>query len=202
MYDNHDGGASQQNNAHLIEFFASTAIVDFGLKSHPTTVNKELGIKDVSTSVTFNDFYTGLSTMLRMPLTQFALMSNCLSNQYDYLSSSTFNANNTLHIDSTFYSKPFMIELKSFTEDYRDWLEEMKDNRRSLDLFDLSCVSTPFELVTGVKPKRIMSPKSNYSLFFDRLNSSSKDTSGERENRFMEMFALATKKLCQEKFNF
>ena len=50
-YDNHEGGTAQENDAHLIEFLAATAIVDFSNKQHPNTVNKELGLKDVGNTV-------------------------------------------------------------------------------------------------------------------------------------------------------
>ena len=56
-YENHEGGSTQQNDAHLIEFLATPAIVDFSNKQHINTLNKELGLKDISNSVTFNFFY-------------------------------------------------------------------------------------------------------------------------------------------------
>ena len=56
-YENHEGGSAQQNDAHLIEFLAATAIIDFSNKEHNGTVNKELGLRDLSGSVTFDSFY-------------------------------------------------------------------------------------------------------------------------------------------------
>ena len=56
-YENHEGGSAQQNDAHLVEFLAATAIVDFSNKQHASTSNKELGLKDITGSVTFDSFY-------------------------------------------------------------------------------------------------------------------------------------------------
>ena len=94
-YDNHEGGTAQENDAHLIEFLAATAIVDFSNKQHPNTVNKELGLKDVEDTVSFGSFYDIQKRLLFTPLTQFILMANCLNNKFDYFSSTAFNANNS-----------------------------------------------------------------------------------------------------------
>ena len=77
----------------------------------------------------------------------------------------------------------------------------MKRNKRSLDLFDLNTKDKPFEVVTGVKPKKIVSLKSDYDLVTDRLNSAVKKCHSKGDNdKFLEMFFLAMKKLFNEKF--
>ena len=199
-YENHEGGTAQQNDAHLIEFLAATAIVDFSNKNHPVTVNKELGIKDVLGAVSFSSFHNGLNDMVRHPLTQFALMTNCFANQFDFISSKKLNANNRFGTD--FYQSPFVNSLRDFLNKYSEWLEEMKKNKRSLDLFNLQCGNKPFEIINGVKSKRIASLHSNYDLFFIRLNSAVKKCSGDNPNALLEMYYLATDKLAKEKFNY
>ena len=78
----------------------------------------------------------------------------------------------------------------------------MEDNKRSLDLFNLDQKDKPFDVVTGISPKRIASLKSDYDLVTARLNSAVKKChSKEDRNRFLEMFYLATSKLVSEKFN-
>lgn len=171
-YDNHEGGTAQENDAHLIEFLAATAIVDFSNKQHPNTVNKELGLKDIEDVVSFNSFYDTQKHLLFAPLTQFILMTNCLDNKFDYFSSTAFNANNGNFED--LYDSTFMSELRNLLVKYYEWLKEMKGNKRSLDLFNLNTGDKPFELVTGVNPVKIMSMYSNYDLIIGRLNSSVK----------------------------
>lgn len=199
-YENHEGGSAQQNDAHLIEFLAATAIVDFSNKQHANTSNKELGLKDLTNSVTFDSFYENQKRMLFAPLTEFMMMTNCLNHKFDYYSSKDFNANNDNF--NGLYGSSFMTELQNITGLFIEWLDEMKRNKRSLDLFNLNTKDKPFEVVTGVKPKKIISLKSDYDLVTDRLNSAVKKCQSKEDNdKFLEMFFLAMTKLFNEKFN-
>lgn len=200
VYENHEGGSAQQNDAHLIEFLAATAIVDFSNKQHTNTSNKELGLKDLSSSVTFDSFYENQRRLLFAPLVEFMMMTNCLNHKFDYYSSKDFNANNDNF--NGLYGSSFMTELHNFTGLFIEWLDEMKRNKRSLDLFNLNTKDKPFEVVTGVKPKKIINLKSDYDLVTDRLNSAVKKCHSKEDNdKFLEMFFLAMKKLFNEKFN-
>lgn len=202
-YDNHEGGTSQRNDAHLIEFLAASAIVDFSNKEHPVITHKELGLRDISGSVTFNSLHEELSHWLRLPLTQFTLMANCFKNQYDYVTSTKLQANNKSgFVKHGLYNNQFFSYLKKMTENYREWLKEMKDNKRSLDLFNLEYGNIPFDVVTDVKPRKVVSMLSNYDLFFGRLNDAIKHCSGDDNNKLLEMYSVATERLSKEKFNF
>ena len=100
------------------------------------------------------------------------------------------------------YGSSFMTELQNLTGLFIEWLDEMKRNKRSLDLFNLNTKDKPFEVVTGVKPKKIISLKSDYDLVTDRLNSAVKKCQSKEDNdKFLEMFFLAMRKLFNEKFN-
>lgn len=201
-YDNNEGGSKQRNDAHLIEFLAATAVADFCNNSYQSgaTVNKELGIKDIKGGVTFSSFDDSLQKLLFAPLTEYILMTNCLTRKESYYSSKSFNANNDNFKD--LYNSTFFTVLKSMCFSYLKWLEEMKNNKRSLDLFDLSSADKPFDVVTGRKPKKIFSTKSDYDLVTDRLNSAAKHCNSKSDNdKFLEMFFLGTQKLLKEKFN-
>ena len=199
-YDNHEGGSAQRNDAHLIEFLAATAIVDFSNKQHADTTNKELGLHDLSGSVTFASFYDEQKKQLFGPLTKFIMMANCLTNKYDYYSSKSFAAN-TENFNGL-YNSSFMSQLRSFVGSYLEWLGEMKQNKRSLDLFNLNTGSKPFDVVTGLKPKSILSTKSDYDLVTARLNSAIKKCKSlEDKDKFMEMFYIGISKLVSEKLN-
>lgn len=200
-YENHEGGSAQQNDAHLIEFLAATAIVDFSNKTHSNTTNKELGLKDMGGSaVTFDSFYDKQKRELFSSLTEFIMMANCLNYKFDYYSSKSFNANNDNF--EGLYGSSFITDLQSITKSYIDWLGEMKRNKRSLDLFNLTTKDRPFDVVTGCKPKKVMSMKSDYDLVTDRLNSAVKKCNNKEDNnKFLEMFYLGLSKLVNEKFN-
>ena len=199
-YDNHEGGSAQRNDAHLIEFLAATAIVDFSNKPHFDTTNKELGVKDLTGSVTFESFYEEQKKQLFEPLTKFIMMTNCLIYKFDFYSSKSFNANSD-HFNGL-YNSSFMSHLQAFVKSYLEWLEEMKRNKRSLDLFNLNTGNKPFDVLTGYKPKTILSTKSDYHLVTDRLNSAVKKCKCKDDrDKFLEMFYLGTSKLVSEKFN-
>ncbi len=196
-YDNHEGGSAQQNDAHMIEFLAATAIVNFSNAHFETSSHLELGIEETAGAVSFKSFYGKIHEMLYVPLVQMTMTANALVDNLDYYRSTTFAANSEF---KEIYSSSFFNELSSFLQKYRDWLEEMKRNKHSLDLFNLSCGKKPFDLVTDVKPKRIFSKYSDYDLVTARLNGAWKKCKSKgRENRFMEMFFLGTEKLVSEK---
>lgn len=200
IYQNHEGGSAQQNDAHLVEFLAATAIVDFCNKEHPMTVNKELGLRDLKESVTFDSFYEEQQRLLFEPLTKFIMMGNCLTDKFDYYSSKSFNANNDNFKD--IYDSSFMSALTTMCEDFKQWLGEMKGNKRSLDLFNLNTKDKPFEVVTNRKPKKVLSTKSDYDLVTDRLNSAVKKCHGQGDkDKLLEMYSLGIERLIKEKFN-
>ena len=201
-YANHEGGTQQRNSAHLIEFLAASAAFDFANKHHEgPAVNKELGLKDNHRTIHMDSFYDELTAMIRMPLTQFMLMSNCVHDKFDFISKKNLAANNG-NFDEAFYNAPFMQNLKSFLDDYRLWLSEMKDNKRSLDLFNFDCGDEPFNVVVGQKPKSLFTMLSNYNLFYDRLNNAVKKAKGDKESRWLETYSIATAQLAKEKFGF
>ena len=200
IYQNHEGGSEQKNDAHLVEFLSATAIVDFCNKQHPVTVNKELGLRDLNESVTFDSFYEEQQSLLFEPLTKFVMMGNCLTDKFDYYSSKSFNANNDNFKD--IYDSSFMTSLVAMCEEYKQWLGEMKGNKRSLDLFNLNTQDKPFEVITNRRAKKVLSTKSDYDLVTDRLNSAVKKChSKENKDKFLEMYSLGIERLIKEKFN-
>ena len=208
-YDNNEGKAAQRNDAHLVEFLAATAIVDFCNSDVTTdeTRNNELGIKDIneenSATITFSSFHDGLKDMLAEPLTQLTLTANFFNDKFSYVSSSTLSGNGKLGLSTDFYRSSFVKNLQQHLYYYRDWLSELKSNKRSLDLFNLECGDKPFTVMTDITEKRVMSLKSNYDLFYDELSTVAKKKCQSRkaEDKLLEMYSLATKELYEKKFN-
>lgn len=95
-----------------------------------------------------------------------------------------------------------MAYLVNMCNDFKQWLEEMKSNKRSLDLFNLNTKEKPFEVITGRKAKKILSAKSDYDLVTDRLNTAVKRCNSKGDaDKFLEMYFLGTERLIREKFN-
>lgn len=199
-YENHEGGSSQRNDAHLIEFLGATAIVNFSNSRFTAPANMELGIKEIGGSVSFDSFYRKMHEMLYRPFVQFTMMANALTYKADTFKSTSFNANKGNFED--LYNSMFFNDLTDFFHIYHEWLKEMRENKRSLYLFNLSCGDKPFDLIEGVKPKRILSKFSDYTLVMDRLNSAVRNCKSKgTENKFLEMFYLGTQKLVSEKLS-
>ena len=142
--------------------------------------------------------------MVRCPLTQFVLMSNCFEHSWNTISTSELAANGKVSgFNEDLYRSQFVGSLKEFQGRFLAWLTEMKDNKRSLDLFNLNCGDKPFDVVTNVTPRKVKSLKSNYSLFIDRINGQvGKLGSKDVKDKLIEIYYLATKQLAKEKFDF
>ncbi len=200
-YENHEGGSLQQNDAHLIEFLGATAIVDFSNSQFMGSSNMELGLKEGTETVSFDSFYHNLHHMLYEPLVQFTMMANALTHKIDTYRSRSFGANHGNF--EGLYESLFFRNLSDFFHLYLNWLKEMEENKRPLKLFNRDCGDKPFELVTGVKPKRILSKYSDYNLITGRLNSAERNCrSVGKENKFLEMFYLGTQRLVMEKLTY
>ena len=128
------------------------------------------------------------------------MMANCLKFKFDFYSSDSFNANKENFKD--LYRSTYMSDLKEFSDEFINWISELKRNNRSLDLFNVeNGAKRPFENVTGVKPKRIITIKSDYDLVTARLNAAvRKCNSKSVYDKFLEMFYIGTEKLVSEKF--
>ncbi len=198
-YANNQGGVLQSNAAHLIEFLGATAIVDFANKSYQgNTVNKELGLEEIDSSISFASFYPNLRSQLYQPMVQFVLMMNSHLNKSEFFTSDTFAANS--HFANLYTSNQY-TDLVAFFDCYKGWLKEMQDNQRSLDLFNLDCEDKPFEVVKGVRPKKsTFQLHRNYELFANYLNSAVKKCkSATMFDKYLEMFYIATKNIIADK---
>lgn len=209
VYQYSVGGNTQKNDAHLIEFLAASAIVDFSFKENrPSnekikTENYELGIRDITGPINFTNFYEGLTEYLYMPLTQFTMLTNALKDDYSFLK-------NTLAITRPFndelYGSSFMKCLRDFGRTYQEWLTEMDCNARALQLFNLNCGKEPFNVVNGIlEKKKFFAINKGYNLFHSQLGSKGEEAKKVVKDSipsfFLEMFFRATESLISDKLN-
>lgn len=201
-YKNEEGGIAQKNDAHIVEFLSATAIVDFVHRDNAgQSQYYEVGLNTNGETVTVNNLYDGLASMVRTPMTQFAFMTNAFNVDKSFIESSNLNRNAKLGFDATFYGGSFMRNVREFLDDYQKWLQELKTNTPSLDFFNLGA-DNPFEMITDVKAKKKMgfiSP--NRENFRSSLNNA-KVASKNKEDNLMEMYCDATNTIIKEKFNF
>ena len=209
IYENNDGGCQQQNPAHIIELVAASAAVTFMNNDYEGRhVNLEFGIRDINDNdaVTFGKFYPETEGLLMKPMTQLTMMANCLqqgSSQYNFVTSDGLVAYKTICAKERLYSTPYFNELKAFLKTYKEWLNELSNNKRSLNLFNLECGNNPFELVTDRKPQQggfLGLGKKDYEAFYDALNKAAQNVRGDNASSlFIETFSRATKKMAEDK---
>jgi hypothetical protein len=211
QYANSEGGTTQQNDAHFVELAAALAIIDFaglsGLSTQngrpQTVVYKEFGVKTEAKEIAFNDLDSATNSNIKKPLTEFTLFCKYMKEQIrDSYRNQPWAIDHKF--DDNFLNKPFYkSELKDFREAYLLWLAEMAKNVRAFKPFDLrEKKNDVFSLITGEKPTRIMSLKSNYALFDDYLNTKQEKlkTDGSHEQIFVELFYNAIDELVKSKF--
>lgn len=209
IYENNDGGCQQQNPAHIIELLAATAAINFmNTEYSDRHVNLEFGIRDINDhdGVTFGKFFEETEALLMKPMTQLTLMANCLqqgSTQFNFVTSDNLVANEKICANEKFYKTPYFGEIRHFMKAYREWLQELNDNKRSLSIFNLDCGSRPFELVKDRKPQQggfLGFGKKDYESFYDAINKAAQKVRGDKASSlFMEIYSRATKKLTEEK---
>ena len=214
-YENCEGGIDQKNNAHFVEMAAALSIIDFANSDKPMqTLHKEFGIEKDTDEIIFEDLGPRTVSPIRRTMTQFMMLAKYLD-----------EANNYLHqpwardrqLDSTFFNSDFIRNLKrNILDHYRHWLAEMDSQDRKFTPYNIpydfdnnneiqlkrANGHRLFDLVKGVKIRKVASFDRNYDLFDNRLNST-KDGSknGSKEQQFMQLFYLATQRLVKEKFN-
>ena len=209
IYENIDGGSSQQNPAHIIELVAATAAINFMNTDYAGRhMNLEFGIRDVNDydGVTFSTFHPETERLLMKPLTQLTMMANCLqigSSQYNFVTSENLVANEKICGKERFYNTPYFTELRLFLKTYKEWLQELSDNKRSLNLFNLGCGDKPFELVTDRKPQQggfFSLRAKDYEAFYGALNKAAQKVRGDKASSlFIETYSRATKKMAEDK---
>ena len=202
LYENNEGGAEQKNDAHIIEFLGATATIDFANNVDENTfTNKEFGILNDDKRVQFSSFGEDQRLMLYYPLVQFTLFCNALIDHQDRFESRDLKGNelfDKLYIKN---SASMYSGLRDFFKKYREWLNEMAGNTRSLSLFNNNCGEKAFELVNGVTPRKVMKwLAGDYNLFISRLNSVVNSCKEHNtEDKYMEMYFLATHELVNKK---
>lgn len=200
-YNNVEGGNQQANMAHAIELLAATAIIDFAQRSFTSRNNfLELGVENTSGTLTINDFCSGLNRYIRRPLFQLAFTALGFEHDRSFLISKQLKKNTDLGLDEKFYDDVFVQKLTHFLMNYRDWLNEMKDNKVALNLFNMASSSEPFNFVTDVKAKSKFFSSNNWNTYRTALNNA-KVSSSKKEDQLLEMYFVATEKLCKDKFN-
>ncbi|MBQ9254681.1 MAG: hypothetical protein IJ180_07920 [Bacteroidales bacterium] len=203
-YSYSEGGGQQDNAAHLIEFFGATAIIDFAKNNYATkSENLELGLENYENDILFKHIPDGLKKTFKYPMAQMLLFNNYLTYNLDGFKNSKC-AVQSLNLTEGFYTSPYFNNVKGFLSAFKIWLKEMRNNKRSLKLFNLEKPANPFDIITEEKPKSSsIFGQDNYETITSELNKQTKnkniDNTLSLEDRFMRLFYAVTKKLIEKR---
>ncbi len=207
VYENHEGGSEQRNDAHLIELIAALAALDFsetGVHSSDNpalnkTVQKEFGVDSISDDMLFSNFNVKTLGKLKNPMIQFLLFHLYLKNTYrkewkyqPWAREGFFKKEKKLFNDK-FTDTEFFRDVNAFHIAFFEWLSEMDGNKRSFAPFNLESKSLS-KLVKDESAKNV-SP----AVMDSYLNKQSVKNMNPQDH-FMELFYRATKQLVEDKF--
>jgi hypothetical protein len=214
-----EGKLEQKNNAHVIEMISALALFDFmnipddqavcvdGKAQAP--VYREYGIVGDTEHLSLQNLGDTSKRIALKSLTQYALTCNFLNNKLRDAIHKPENwvRSKTVPITGDFLVSDFYNQqLSRFNARFKEWLDEMKNNTRSLHAFNLDTTLlhnivngyTPMKkgLIMGEKPDEWTYEDYNYALNAVDV----KIPALPVEQRFLAMFYQATAQLWQEKF--
>lgn len=217
-YEYSEGQDMQKNKAHLVELIGATAIIDFMNLSDGDTENsdgkasqtifREYGIKEAHTKLQFKHLGNTTQNLIFQPLSQYAYFCLYLKNRFKHSLDQPWNTRGNVKIDREFRnnSQFYNDSIKKFNNAFMEWIDEMKNNNRALDLFNLDVSESTLDtFVIGVEQKRSfwrIGKSWNYGFYDEKLNKAERSVGDSSvEQKFMDIFYLATKAIMEEKFS-
>ena len=206
-YENRPGGASQKNNAHLVELLSALAIIDFmnytDADLSGSTLYHEYGLKEDSRSVTFEHLYDDTKQKIGKQLVQFKYFAKYYK---DFVPQDKGkNYYKSLRLDDAFANDNFHKELLNFLVNkqwgFYAWLKELSRNSRKFLPFNLD--TDNMNLLIQDKPisNSWLKKGITHDGFVVRLNKEEKNLSSETDQRrkFLKMFYNVTEDFYQNK---
>jgi len=216
IYENHPGGARQENKTHFVELAAALSIIDFATSDkEKNTIYKEYGIETKDcTQITFNNLGDVTKKMLQKPLTQFLLFAKYLKekgvddfNRKPWFKELPQTIDKNKFDETTFKKSDFVKTLKTLQAEFINWLAELEDikHSRKFSPFELNTNKNLMELIHNFDfNRRIFGDKFDYSDIDNELNEISKQRKNlpeiNAEPQLVELFYRATNNLVKEKF--
>jgi hypothetical protein len=206
-YENRPGGASQKNDAHLVELVAAMSILDFmeyqdaDLGGEP--LFHEYGLRSDKPTITFEDLYEDSTNKIGQTLVQFYLFSKYYR---DLLPKDKGkNYYESLKLGNALQNDSFYKELNNFLTNnqwgFFSWLKELARNKRSFVPFDLA--ADDLNLLVTDKPvsKSFFNKGITHDGFVVRLNKEEKRlaTEADARRKLLKMFETVTEEYYSSK---
>ncbi|WP_017731576.1 hypothetical protein [Nafulsella turpanensis] len=206
-YENRPGGASQKNNAHLVELLSALAIIDF--MEYPEadfagpTLYHEYGLKEDAREITFDHLYEETKQRIGKQLVQFKYFAKYYK---DFIHQDKGkNYYKALGLDNAFANDNFHKELRQFLENkqwgFYAWLHELSRNSRRFMPFDLNTSNLNLLVKDKAVSHSWLKKGITHDGFVVRLNKEEKSLSAEADQRrkFLQMFYKVTDDYFNEK---
>lgn len=212
-YDNHAGGEQQKNPAHFVELASALSIIDFMNQPDNMLYNKgsrflEFGVEDFNSHIDFTKLGRVTKNTIFKQMSKFYFFRQYLNQQINKSINrqpwSNYGRKDDKLIASFLKSENgFYEDLNNFNKHYDVWLYELKGNVPSFEPFNLSAKgSDVYSRISNIAPANKSFWKNNFVLFDAYLNSSIKKTEGlSKEQKFIEIFNLATDRILNKKFS-
>ncbi len=196
QYNHSLGGEKQKNPAHLVEFLAATAVIDFMEMADRTGETQYMEYRMgryIERRVTFDDLASITRNLVRKPMTQFLLMVR-------YIQLDAFNSDTAWYRDlgSFFREDAYREGLELLKNFYILWLEDLRGS-----LEQTSRSFAPFILEPPAEePFKFFPETSNANLeaFRTTLNKIVQKVKKNGQSNvisFMELFWRATRKMVE-----
>lgn len=217
-YFNDPGNNGQRNDAHLVEFVGSTAILDFlqtpddrlkceqGRAVNP--IFKEYGLVDDKKRVSLKDLGIATRSMINRQLVKFHIAYLYLTNHFKEDIGRGYTLDKP-EIGKNMTSTSFYTTLTSqFYVAYLQWLKEMKANQRSFVPFNIE-TQQPKDCITDVEAKSsFFHPAIGYNNILSALNNASQKAvkasrynKGEEPKKLFDLLDTALDQLVDDKFS-
>ena len=220
-YDNHDGGALQKNKPNFVEFVAALSIFDFANQAcggmthnaNSRTMYHEYGIKEDKQEFNFSNLSEQSVALVRKPMAKLLLAHNYFTQALDQSWNLAWASTHEPVFSCTVLEEGgFWERLTSFTTAYKQWLNDMANNKRQFGPFKLTTGEKDvFAIVSNKEPKKIKVLSyimdDNFKLFNNKLDSfkKKKDFGKLPESLktpaayWLNLFSLVTSNLIEEK---
>lgn len=201
-YKNFEGGKEQQNDAHVVELLASTAFFHFLNHDQGGGKAYEYGIKKDADPITFDHFHEFTLDNFMEPLTRFKFLTKLFLDFIPENQKEPYVKNLDLHASKGKFDKNSLYnQLNTFLSDFRNWLTELKNNKRAFAPFnleeDFNELIKGREIKTGWFDKGISQGYLNTTL--GKKEDELEDDYPNTNRRFIELMESTVDQVMEEK---
>ena len=208
-YENNKGGTAQKNDAHFVEFAAAMSVVDFACQNDNAISIQgnrfmEFGVDNFINNIDFSVFGNASRTMVQKPLSQYYFFKMYLDEQLSRsINCQPWSNRGKIKITKDFINPTsgFYQVLDTFNRRFGEWNREMAVNDPPFVPFKQGATLLNSIMNTPPKESSFKLRKKNFVLFDDYLNAAERKVGNpSQEQKFMDLFNIATSKLLTERY--